>query len=141
MSFTKTDPSDFEFVKTWFDDELTIIRHKPTGFCNISKLRDEVETMKKIASDHDNKPLKKTQDWISDELTIEIIDAVKFHLGIEYASYELDDGTYSAFKGHYVHEFLVDRFMIWLHPSYAIKLSLFLNKIRMNANRTTHDHN
>ncbi len=135
MNFAKTTSSDFEILKNGVDDRLTIIRHKPTGFYNITKLRNMIETLKKSSPDYDNKSIKETKRWSSNLTTIEITNEIKYLTGLERVGFELHAGTRNEFKGRYVHELLVDHFLIWLDPSYGVKVSLILRKYHMDANR------
>jgi len=129
MSFTKTTSDDFDIITNGVDNRIQIIRHKETGFYNITKMAELINELKKednvpgipVASNKNTntarKPAvseKRARDWFQTNKTKESINACLKETGLTYVHYELKLGTPKEFYGTYLHKLLYNRFMIWL---------------------------
>lgn len=127
--FSKTNIGDFEVLKNGIDDKLHIIRHKITGFYNITQT---AALVKKI-----DPSIKKATNfgyWFVNTNTKSFIDKCMKHTFHSSVKYDLEAGTPTKFKGIYVHELLYDRFMQWLSDDYALKVAIILKRVHDRAN-------
>ena len=122
MNFSTTN-ADFKTLKNGVDERIAFIQHIETGYYNISKARNVVHAIKTAENEAVGYPtasLKVMTDWFKNDSTQEIIAEVKTQTGLNNVHYALETGTPKQFAGTYVHELLVDHFLTWLDPKYAI---------------------
>jgi KilA-N domain len=134
MNFVQTSPEDFSIVKNAIDERLEIIRHNDTGYYNITKMANLVNSVKQPAGfpAGSNKPAR---NWFINDSTQELFEACKECIQETKVYYELAAGTPKRFAGTYVHRFLFDHFMMWLDKKYAMKVSFILDHMHQDANR------
>ena len=138
MNFTKTTSEDFVILKNGVDERIEFIKHTETGFYNITKARNVIQELKNAENrlvGNPTNPIKPTKHWFLNAAAQELIEEVKRQTGRNEVKYNLHTGTQNEFKGTYVHELLVDHFLIWLDPKYGVKVSIILRELHENANR------
>ncbi len=127
--FGKTNTGDFEILKNGIDDKIQIIRHKQTGFYNITQTAAIIREI-----DPSIKKAKSIKDWFSNDSTKALMtECIKytFHSSVKY---ELNAGSSLKCRGIYVHELLYDNFMQWLSPKYALRVAIILKRVHERAN-------
>ncbi len=134
--FGKTNIADFEILKNGIDDKIQIIRHKQTGFYNITQT---AAIIRKI--DPSIKKASAIDKWFVNSNTKSYITKCieyTFHSSVKY---DLESGTPTKFKGIYVHKFLYDSFMQWLSDDYKLKVAIILDKVHERENQEEKDKN
>ena len=136
MNFATTSADDFKTMKNGIDERITFMKHLDSGFYNITKARNIVAELKSTdcqAAGYPAPAIKKARDWFVNASTQELIDELKKQTGLKEVRYDLSTGTPKAFHGTYVHELLIDHFLIWLDPKYGVKVSIILREIHEKA--------
>lgn len=155
-STTRYTDEDFEILKNGVDDRIEIIRHKPTGFYNITKMTNLVYKLKLAeagvslaieppgipgGSDKEkqlsNIAIVKKRDpseWFRNDSTTSIIETAKRRYGNEIGICILSLAPKPCL-GIFVHPKLYDHFMMWLDVDYAFRVYEILNKIHQDAQR------
>lgn len=135
LTITNTTLTDFAILKNGVDERIEFIKHIETGFYNITKARNMVQELKKSEAGNILPASKETRKWFLNSATQELIEEVKRQTGRKTLKYDLKSGTPVQFHGTYIHELLVDHFLVWLDPKYGVKVSVILRELHEKANR------
>ena len=119
MSEPKIITKTFTILKNGICPGLEIIRDDETGFYNVTK------TALMIAN-QTNTTTKCARQWFQNKSTDQLIAECKRITNLDVVRYELKNGNSKQFAGTYVHELLYDHFIMWLSPTYSIRISMIL---------------
>ncbi len=132
--FHQTKAGDFEILTDSIDTRLSIIKHKATGYFNITKVAALIHSMKEQDGTATMRP-KIINDWMRLDRTKRLIACCVKRTGIDKVRYTLREGTPEDFMGIYIHELMYSQFMQWLDEDYALDVSFMLKRHREEYNR------
>lgn len=128
-----------------YDPEMGhLLRDDTTGFYRISNMR---EALVQLAIDNPNladsldvdrvsqNKLNYPSKWINIQPTINLIASLRRMLGTDMVHELLENTFPNHLRGYYVHESLIDHFLMWLSPDYQLAVSAILSDIRKQENR------
>lgn len=122
---------DFIIIKNGLISDIEIIKHKQTGFYNITKT---ATCAAKVMRDKYNIELsKRARQWFSNNTTKDLKNICRDITGLDEVCYVLKKNTPTLYAGSYVHELLYDHFLMWLTPVYAMHVSMLLKKYHMET--------
>lgn len=127
----------FVTIKNGIDERLEIILDTETGFYNMTKTAKAIGEMMKSDNiiGYDSNKIARPYKWFENSTTTELIEACKKLNKLDKLVDRLSAGIPMEYSGTYIHRDLFDHFLIWLGPTYALKVSKILDKVHQDANR------
>lgn len=136
--------NDFKKLTNGINNLIIIIKHIPTGYYNITKINNLIYELK-IKNNEQSRENESTgipvdskkliNDWFRQKSNKELIEILKFQMDTtDNLMYTLKENTPFDYRGTYVHRLLYDHILMWIDKKYAIKISLLLDNIHMEAN-------
>lgn len=112
----KRAPTMFSTIQDAVDPSISIIKHVPTGFYNVTKAANQFYEL------YSTESKKRMRDWLPLVQTKALFEATKEIYNLGDAMIQLITNTRDEHKGTYVHHTLYRSFLMWLNAKYAIKI-------------------
>jgi hypothetical protein len=132
-----TSTTEFRTIFNGVDNHIKIIQHIPTGYYNITKINNNIYQLKnkEKGSGRSSGALKQISDWTKLVSSKELIKKLQLQLNNNKEVIIIINNVIDEFKGTYVHRYLYDHILMWIDKSYAIKISVILDKIHTEYNK------